>query len=314
MSRQSEPAYRALLPSGELKRRAEKAFARLAACDICARECGVNRLESAEKAGCHTGDRAVVSSYGPHFGEESPLVGTGGSGTIFFTWCNLRCQFCQNYDISQQGQGRPTGPEELAKMMLSLQEQGCHNVNLVSPSHVVPQILVALLIAAEAGLRLPLVYNTGGYDALPTLELLDGIVDIYMPDMKYADADVALRFSKVANYPAVNQSAIKEMHRQVGDLTLDDRGVAPRGLLVRHLVLPQGLAGTEAIVRFLRDEVSPDTYINVMDQYRPCYRAYDMPPLDRRITDQEYAEAVRLAEQAGLRLDERRPRLLWFLR
>jgi putative pyruvate formate lyase activating enzyme len=314
MSRQSESAYLALLRSGELKRRAEKAFARLAACDICARECGVNRLESAEKAGCHTGDRAVVSSYGPHFGEESPLVGTGGSGTIFFTWCNLRCQFCQNYDISQQGQGRPTGPEELAKMMLSLQEQGCHNVNLVSPSHVVPQILVALLIAAEAGLRLPLVYNTGGYDALPTLKLLDGIVDIYMPDMKYADADVALRFSKVANYPAVNQAAVKEMHRQGGDLILDDRGVARRGLLVRHLVLPQGLAGTEAIVRFLRDEVSPDTYINVMDQYRPCYRAYEMPPLDRRITDEEYAEAVRLAQEAGLRLDERRSRLLWFLR
>jgi putative pyruvate formate lyase activating enzyme len=314
MSRQFEPAYLALLRSGELKRRAQEAHARLEACDICARECGVNRLESTEKAGCHTGDRAVVSSYGPHFGEENPLVGTGGSGTIFFAWCNLHCQFCQNYEISQQGQGRPTEPEDLAKMMLSLQEQGCHNINFVSPSHVVPQILVALLIAAEAGLRLPLVYNTGGYDALQTLELLGGVVDIYMPDMKYADPDVARHFSKVANYPAVNQAAVKEMHRQVGDLTMDDRGVAKRGLLVRHLVLPEGLAGTEAIVRFLRDEVSPDTYINVMAQYRPSYRAYGMPPLDRRITDQEYAEAVRLAQETGLRLDERRPRLLWFLR
>ena len=314
MPRQFEPAYLALLRSGELKRRAEVAHGRLEACDICARQCGVNRLESAEKAGCHTGDRAVVSSYGPHFGEENPLVGTGGSGTIFFTWCNLRCQFCQNYEISQQGQGRPTEPEDLAKMMLSLQEQGCHNINFVSPSHVVPQILVALLIAAEAGLRMPLVYNTGGYDALQTLKLLDGVVDIYMPDMKYADPDVARRFSKVANYPAVNQAAVKEMHRQVGDLNVDDRGIAQRGLLVRHLVLPEGMAGTETIVRFLRDEVSADTYINVMAQYRPSYRAYTMPPLDRRITDQEYAEAVRLAEEAGLRLDERRPRLLWFLR
>jgi putative pyruvate formate lyase activating enzyme len=314
MSKDLEPAYLALLRPGELKRRAEAARARLEDCDICARACGANRLESAEEASCHTGDRAVVSSYGPHFGEEDPLVGTGGSGTIFFTWCNLRCQYCQNYEISQQGQGRPTEPEDLAQMMLSLQDQGCHNINFVSPSHVVPQILVALLIAAEAGLRLPLVYNTGGYDALPTLELLDGVVDIYMPDMKYADPDVARRFSKVANYPAVNQAAVKEMHRQVGDLTLDDRGIAQRGLLVRHLVLPEGLAGTEPIVRFLRDEVSLNTYINVMAQYRPSYRAYNMPPLDRRITDKEYAEAVHLAEGAGLRLDERRPRPLWFLR
>jgi putative pyruvate formate lyase activating enzyme len=314
MSRELKPAYVALLRSGELKRRAKLARARLEDCDICARACGVNRLESAEKAGCHTGDRAIVSSYGPHFGEEDPLVGTGGSGTIFFTWCNLRCQYCQNYEISQQGQGRPTEPEDLAKMMLSLQDQGCHNINFVSPSHVVPQILVALLIAAEAGLRLPLVYNTGGYDALATLELLDGVVDIYMPDMKYADPDVARRFSKVTNYPAVNQAAVKEMHRQVGDLIMDDHAVAQRGLLVRHLVLPEGLAGTEAIVRFLRDEVSPATYINVMAQYRPSYRAHNMPPLDRRITDEEYTEAVRLAKETGLRLDERRSRLLWFLR
>jgi putative pyruvate formate lyase activating enzyme len=314
MSRELKPAYVALLRSGELKRRAKLARARLEDCDICARACGVNRLESAGKAGCHTGDRAIVSSYGPHFGEEDPLVGTGGSGTIFFTWCNLRCQYCQNYEISQQGQGRPTEPEDLAKMMLSLQDQGCHNINFVSPSHVVPQILVALLIAAEAGLRLPLVYNTGGYDALATLELLDGVVDIYMPDMKYADPDVARRFSKVTNYPAVNQAAVKEMHRQVGDLIMDDHAVAQRGLLVRHLVLPEGLAGTEAIVRFLHDEVSPDTYINVMAQYRPSYRAHNMPPLDRRITDEEYTEAVRLAKETGLRLDERRSRLLWFLR
>lgn len=308
-----EPAYLHLLRSGELERRVAEAYARLEACDLCARECGVNRRESPEGAGCRTGERAVVSSYGPHFGEEEPLVGTGGSGTIFFSWCNLRCQYCQNYEISQMGIGREVEPEDLARMMLSLQNQGCHNINFVSPSHVVPQILAGLLIAAKAGLRLPLVYNTGGYDSVRTLALLDGIVDIYMPDMKYADAEIARRYSKVSNYPAVNQVAVQEMHRQVGDLVMDERGVAYRGLLVRHLVLPEGLAGTAEIIRFLR-QLSPNTYINVMDQYRPCYRAHELPPLNRRITHQEYAEAVRLALEASLRLDERRPRFVWLWR
>ncbi|MBN1659219.1 MAG: radical SAM protein [Anaerolineae bacterium] len=306
-----EPAYVALLESGELARRAEAAWARLEACDLCAQACGANRLVSSEGAGCHTADRALVSSYGPHFGEEDPLVGRGGSGTIFFAWCNLSCRFCQNAEISQMGQGRPVDPDDLAEMMLSLQKQGCHNINLVSPSHVVPQILAALALAARDGLRVPLVYNTGGYDALDTLALLDGVVDIYMPDMKYADADVGRRLSGVRNYPAVNQAAVKEMHRQVGDLTMDERGVAQRGLLVRHLVLPEGLAGTGAIVRFLAEKVSRHTYLNVMAQYRPYYRAHDLPPLDRPITGEEYAEAVHLAREAGLRLDERRPRLVW---
>jgi putative pyruvate formate lyase activating enzyme len=314
MARASEPAYLPLLRSGELKRRVAEAYARLEACDICARECGVNRRLSTEGASCRTGEQAIVSSYGPHFGEEEPLVGRGGSGTIFFSWCNLRCQYCQNYEISQVGTGQQVEPEDLAKMMLSLQSQGCHNINFVSPSHVVPQILAGLLIAAQAGLRLPLVYNTGGYDSLKTLALLDGVVDIYMPDAKYADPGVAQRYSKIRNYPAVNQAALKEMHRQVGDLTMDDRGVAQRGLLVRHLVLPSGLAGTAEVVRFLRDQISPNTYINVMAQYRPCYRAHGLPPLDRSITNQEYAEAVHLAQEAGLRLDERRSRLLWVLR
>jgi putative pyruvate formate lyase activating enzyme len=314
MARRFEPAYLQLLLSGELKQRVETAYARLEACDICARACGVNRRESAEGAACKTGERAVVSSAGPHFGEENPLVGTGGSGTIFFAWCNLWCQFCQNYDISQRGSGYEVEPEDLAGMMLSLQGQGCHNINLVSPSHVVPQILAGLLVAAEAGLRLPLVYNTGGYDSLETLRLLDGVVDIYMPDMKYADADAARHYSKIANYPAVNQAAVREMHRQVGDLRMDDRGIAQRGLLVRHLVLPEGQAGTGEIVGFLRDEISPDTYINVMAQYRPCFRAHELPPLNRCITDQEYAQAVNLAQKAGLRLDERRPRLMWLWR
>jgi len=307
----SEAAYLGLWRSRELKRRAAEAYARLEACDLCARECGANRTQSAEKAGCHTGDRALVASFGPHFGEEDPLVGSGGSGTIFFTWCNLRCQFCQNAEISQVGVGHEVEPEDLAAMMLTLQEQGCHNINLVSPSHVVPQILAGLLIAAEAGLRLPLVYNTGGYDSLKTLALLDGVVDIYMPDMKYADSEIARRFSKVGNYAAVNQAAVKEMHRQVGDLLLDERGVARRGLLVRHLVLPEELAGTAAIVQFLRNEVSPNTYINVMAQYRPCFHAAEFPPLNRPITPREVAAAVRLAEEAALRLDERHPRLVW---
>jgi putative pyruvate formate lyase activating enzyme len=200
-------------------------------------------------------------------------------------------------------------------MMLHLQDTGCHNINFVSPTHVVPHILAGLLIAAEAGLRLPLVYNSGGYDSLKTLALLDGIVDIYMPDMKYADADVALHYSKIKNYPAINQAAVKEMHRQVGDLVVDERGVALRGLLVRHLVLPEGLAGTAEIVRFLAQEVSTNTYLNLMDQYRPCYKAHELPPLNRRTTSEEYAEAVRLAYEAGLnRLDERRARLIWLWR
>jgi putative pyruvate formate lyase activating enzyme len=311
VSERFEPAYLELARSGELRRRVAEAYARLEACDICARECGVNRRESAEGAGCHTGERAVVSSAGPHFGEEDPLVGTGGSGTIFFSWCNLQCQFCQNAEISQLGYGQEVEPEDLARMMLGLESQGCHNINFVSPSHVVPQILAGLLLAAEAGLRLPLVYNTGGYDSLKTLALLDGIVDIYMPDIKYADADIARRYSRVGNYPAVNQAAVKEMHRQVGDLSTDGHGVAQRGLLVRHLVLPEGLAGTAQVVRFLRDEISPNTYINVMDQYRPCYRANELPPLDRAVSKQEVAEALALARDAQLRLDQRRPRLIW---
>ncbi len=311
MARGFEPAY-VQLGTDELRRRVAEAYARLEACDLCPRECGVNRRESARGAGCHTGERALVSSAGPHFGEEAPLVGRGGSGTIFFTWCNLACQYCQNADISQLGHGQEVEPEELAQLMLSVQAQGCHNVNLVSPSHVVPQILAALLIATEAGLRLPLVYNTGGYDSLKTLALLDGVVDIYMPDMKYAQPEPALRYSKVQHYPQVNQAAVQEMHRQVGDLVLDDRGVAQRGLLVRHLVLPGDLAGTAEIVRFLREKISPHTYINVMDQYRPCYRAHELPPLNRRIMAEEYARAAQLAQGADLRLDERPSRLRGF--
>jgi len=309
-----EPAYVALLRSGELKRRVAKAYERLRECDLCARECGVNRREG-EVGVCRTGERAVVCSHQAHFGEENPLVGAHGSGTIFFSLCNLNCQYCQNYDISQVGTGREVEPEALAAMMLQLQAESCHNVNFVSPSHVVAQILAGVLIAAEAGLRLPLVYNTGGYDSMAALRLLDGVFDMYMPDMKYANEVVGRRYSKVKDYPTVNQAAVKEMHRQVGDLVLDDRGVALRGLLVRHLVLPNGLAGTTEIARFLAEEVSRDTYINVMDQYRPCYRANEYPALDRRITQAEHEEAVAAVRAVGLwRLDKRRPQLLWLTR
>ncbi|MEE8390305.1 MAG: radical SAM protein [Anaerolineae bacterium] len=307
-----EPAYVTLLRSGELKQRVQTAYERLHACDFCGRECRTDRYE--QPGTCKTKVRAVVSSAGPHLGEEDPLRGHRGSGTIFFAWCNLNCQFCQNYDISQRGTGHEIEAEELARMMLSLQAQGCHNINFVSPTHVVAPILVALLIAAEAGLRLPLVWNTGGYDSLAALTLLDGVVDIYMPDMKYADAETAHKYSQVKNYPEVNQAGVKEMHRQVGDLLMDDNGIALRGLLVRHLVLPDGLAGTAEIARFLAKEVSRDTYINVMGQYRPCYNAYELPPLDRPITRTEYEQAVQQAHEAGLhRFDKRAPRLLRIL-
>ncbi len=305
-----EPAYLKLHRSGELRERVREAYRRLEECTICPRECRVNRRRG-KTGSCRTGEQALVASYNPHFGEESPLVGHHGSGTIFFSWCNLRCRFCQNYDISQFGAGEPVEPEELAAMMLRLQGLGCHNINLVSPTHVVPQILAGLYIAAEVGLHIPLVYNTGGYDGLDTLALLDGIVDIYMPDMKYADADIARRYSGIVDYPRHNQAAVREMHRQVSDLVLDPDGIALRGLLVRHLVLPEGLAGTEEIVRFLAEEISKNTYLNLMDQYRPCHQAYELPPLNRRITRAEYEAAVQAAQAAGLnRLDRRIPRLV----
>jgi putative pyruvate formate lyase activating enzyme len=309
-----EPAYLQLLRSGEMVRRADEAMEHLKACDLCPWTCGINRLEG--RLGiCKTSRRAKVSSYMPHMGEEDPLRGTRGSGTIFISNCNLRCQYCQNYEISQLGQGRTVDPEEMADMMLTLQQWGCHNINFVSPSHVVAQIIAAVLLAAQKGLRIPLVYNTGGYDSQEALRLLDGIIDIYMPDMKYADAQIARKYSLIKDYPEHNRAAVKEMHRQVGDLVVDDRGIAQRGLLVRHLVLPGGLAGTEAIACFLAKEVSPDTYINIMAQYRPDYKARteDMGTLSRRVTPEEIAEAYQIARKAGLhRFDERRSGFIIF--
>ena len=294
-----EPAYLRFHAASELTRRADRARARLASCDLCGRRCRVDR--HVQRGVCGIGVQARLASWGPHHGEEAPLSGWRGSGTVFFGSCNLRCVYCQNYSISQTLADEEVPPEYLAEVMLDLQRRGCHNINLVSPSHVVAPILEALVLAAKAGLHLPLVYNTGGYDSPEALALLDGVIDIYMPDMKYASTAVARRLSKVLDYPTVNRAAVREMHRQVGDLALDEDGLAVRGLLVRHLVLPQGLAGTSDILRFLAQEISKDTYLNLMDQYHPAHRAWGEPALRRRILPEEYRDALEAAWAAGLR-------------
>ncbi len=300
------PSYLDLHEKRILGERAAEARERMKSCRLCPRECGANRLED-ERGFCRTGRDSVVSSYSPHFGEEAPLVGTGGSGTIFFTHCNLLCLFCQNYEISHLGEGREISPDRLARVMLHLQEQGCHNINFVSPSHVVPQLLAALPMAIEGGLEVPLVYNTGGYDSLETLRLLEGVFDLYMPDLKFMDGEVSERYCRAKDYPERAQAAIREMHRQMGDLALDARSIAQRGVLVRHLVLPGGVAGTREAMRFLAREVSPDTYVNVMAQYHPCGDAMEHPPLNRRISPKEYEEALEMALEEGIhRLDQRR--------
>jgi len=287
------------MPLEALKARAREGLLRLESCQICPRHCQVDRLKD-EKGFCRIGRLSRVASYTPHFGEEAPLVGRGGSGTIFFAGCNLSCVFCQNYDISQMDKGQDVPAEVLARMMLRLQDTGCHNINFVTPTHVVPQILEALVLAREEGLSLPLVYNSGGYDSVETLRLLDGIFDLYMPDMKYGSDELATKYSHAPRYTEYAKSAIREMHRQVGDLVMDEEGIAVRGLLVRHLVLPEELAGTAEVVLFLSQEISKNTYLNVMAQYRPEYNACSFPELDRSITLREYSEAVRLAAAAGL--------------
>jgi len=278
-------------------------------CVLCGRRCRALRFMLSENTGtaarptrgiCEAQDRAVVASAGPHFGEEPPLVGQRGSGTIFFAGCNLKCIFCQNYDIAHFYRGQEVSDEELAQIMLKMQELGCHNVNLVSPTHVVPNILAAVKLAAKQGLHIPLVYNTGGYDSLETIKVLEGVVDIYMPDMKYGEPGPARDFSKAAGYPEINFAAVKEMHRQVGDLVIGENHVAVRGLLVRHLVLPGGMAGTKKVMEFLANSVSRDTYVNIMAQYRPCYKAVGHPLLGRRIKNAEYLQALQIAAEAGL--------------
>ena len=304
----SDPSYLALYRTGELARRVQQSLASLADCTVCPRDCHVDRLhDHAEKALCRTGRYAHVGSYFPHFGEEDCLRGSNGSGTIFFSFCNLRCVFCQNFDLSWEGKGRPVGPDDLARMMLKLQHLGCHNINFVTPEHVVPQMLEGLLEAVERGLRLPIVYNTSAYDSLESLRLLDGVVDIYMPDFKFWDPDSAKWLAKAKDYPDVARRTIKEMHRQVGDLSISDDGLARRGLLVRHLVMPNGLAGTQDIMRFLAREISPNTYVNIMAQYRPEGRADRYDLINRPLTPAEHEQALEIARHEGLwRFDARR--------
>jgi len=302
-----QPAYLQLARRGELKRRAREALEGLRQCLVCPRDCGVDRLADKTTA-CHTGRHAQVSSYFPHFGEEDCLRGWRGSGTIFFSMCNLRCVFCQNYDISQAERGPEVRPERLAAMMLELQDRGCHNINFVTPEHVVPQILEALAIAAEQGLRLPLVYNTSAYDSMESLRLMDGVVDIYMPDFKFWDAAMSLRYVKAKDYPEAARRAIREMHRQVGELCVDENGLARRGLLLRHLLMPGEIADTEKILAFVAEEISRDTYVNLMDQYRPAGRVQgnEFVEIQRGITGGEYEQALEAAGRVGLwRIDGR---------
>ena len=303
-----QPAYLGLHRTGGLQIRVERAASQLAECRICPRNCGADRL-NAEHGTCKTGYLALVSSAFPHLGEEDCLRGWRGSGTIFFASCNLRCVFCQNFDISQTNAGTAVTPEQLAALMLELQGLQCHNINFVTPSHVVPQILQAMVIAVENGLRLPLVYNTSAYDALATLRLLDGVVDIYMPDFKFWNEEPAQRYLQAKDYPDVARQALREMHRQVGDLKTDENGIAKRGVLVRHLVMPDLPEETQASMKFLAEEISSDTYVNIMPQYHPAGKVSSKKyiELNRRTSRAEFAEGIRLAKQAGLwRLDERR--------
>jgi len=305
-----EPAYLDLLDSGELDRRVELALAELRDCRACPRDCGVDRLDDVIGV-CRSGRHARVASHFPHFGEENCLRGSNGSGTIFFAWCNLRCVFCQNYDISQQPAGEVAGPEEIADMAIRLQDQGCHNINFVTPEHVAPQVIEAIAVAARRGLRLPIVYNTSGYDSLRSIELLDGIIDIYMPDFKLWGRETSRRLLLAPDYPEVARAAIREMHRQVGDLILDDNGLAQRGVLVRHLVMPGLLHESREIFTWLAGELGPDAYLNLMGQYRPAGKVVEQADkytdIARRPDAGELDMAFGLAEAAGIRrFDERR--------
>lgn len=295
----SMPAYQELAASGELEQRVQAAQTHLRACDLCPRLCGVNRTEG-EFGACATGRHAILASASPHFGEEAPLVGTGGSGTIFVAGCNLSCRFCQNIEISHDKYGREVTADEWSELMLALQTRGCHNINIVTPSHVVPALLEALAVAVRGGLHIPLVYNSSGYDRVATLQLLAGVIDIYMPDFKFWDAHVAARYTAVKDYPQRAREAVREMHAQVGDLEINGAGMSDRGLLVRHLVLPEGLAGTAGITKFLAEEISPATYLNIMDQYHPAGRIADLGPLQRRIRREEYDDALATARSNGL--------------
>jgi putative pyruvate formate lyase activating enzyme len=294
------PLYIEKLTLPELYQRSEALHHMFVECRICPNECMARRSEG-ETGDCHSTDEVIISSVMPHYGEEPPLVGTHGSGTIFFTNCNLSCEFCQNYDISHLGIGEKVSIEDLARSMLKLQEGGCHNINFVTPTHFTPQIVDALILAIEKGMELPIVYNCGGYESVETLKLLEDIIDIYMPDIKYSVDENALKFSGIQNYWDVVTRALKEMHRQVGDLKISKRGIAQRGLLIRHLVLPNDTAGSKKVIDFIADEISTNSYLNIMDQYRPVYNANKYEKLNRKITPSEYKEVVDYAFSKGLR-------------
>ncbi len=293
------PSYIAAYKEGALAQKTREALQMLEHCTICPRQCGSNRLRG-EMGFCRTGRLAVICSYFAHHGEEPPISGERGSGTIFFSGCNLGCLYCQNYQFSQKDEGRPMEARELADCMLSLQKEGCHNINLVTPTHVMPQILEALLLAVGGGLNIPIVYNTSGYERAETLKILEGIVDIYLPDMRYANEEPARLYSHASDYPGVNRTAVKEMHRQVGVAVFDDEGIIHRGMIVRHLVLPQDAGGTEDILRFIAEEISRKTYISLMSQYFPAYLANQHPPLDRRLRLEEFEYAVACLKKFGL--------------
>jgi len=295
-----EPGYRALLKSGELAERVAQARKRMTACDLCARYCRVDRFRTLEGVACRTGAEARVASYGPDYSGEDPLRGINATGAIAFSWCNMRCVYCETSYMSWQGEGVDASARQLADMMLDMQAQGCHNINFLSPSHVVFQILEAVLIAADEGLRLPLVYNSGGYDSPEALALLKGIIDIYIPDMKYGSSEVARKYSKVENYVAVNRAAVQEMYAQVGDLALNENGIARRGLLVRHLLLPGGLADTERVLEFLARKISPNTYLNLMTEYRPRNQAMESPEIDHRPSVADLRRAQEMTVKFGL--------------
>jgi len=295
-----EPIYLQTERTGRLEKVEGELWNMLERCRCCPRRCGVNRLKG-EKGFCSSTDKLKVYTAHLHFGEEKPLVGRGGSGTVFFSNCNLLCCFCQNWEINHRGDGNYITHEQLAFMMLELQKRGAHNINLVTPTHMVPHIVKAVRIAAAGGLRLPLVYNTSAYDNIEVIRMLDGIIDIYLPDFKYQDGALAGKYSSGANnYPEVAAETIKEMHRQAGVLEVDDSGVARRGLIIRHLVMPDNIAGTDRFVEWVAQELTKDTYVNIMDQYHPEHKAFDYPEISRRITNEEYRQAIQWARSASL--------------
>lgn len=289
------PGYLALHEKGELAERAEAAWELLRCCTVCPQNCPVNRL-AGKTGACHSGTDVIVGSWNLHWREEPPITGTRGAGTIFFGGCQARCTYCQNFWLSQMGNGIRVGPERLADMMLSLQRKGAHNIDLVTPTHFVPQILKALVIAADKGLHIPMVYNCAGYEHLHVLKLLDGVIDIYLPDAKYASNAEALRTSKMHHYVEFNRAALKEMYRQVGGLVVDEHGIAVRGLIIRHLVMPNGHAGSREVLRWIADEIGTDIGLSVMDQYFPAYKAHNDPDLNRRLTWREYREVLDVVE------------------